>query len=131
MSDGSLTITLDRTAFEPGETLCGSYRLLRSDPSRLEKVEIAVGWHTEGKGIAARGVAYRQVQRPEDGVLDADGRGTFSAVLPASPLSYEGQLIQIRGTVRVRASSPIWADLLAEEAFRLGHVVAVVDGASA
>ncbi len=131
MGDGSLTITLDRTAFEPGETLCGSYRLLRSDPSRLEKVEIAVGWHTEGKGIAARGVAYRQVQRPEDGVLDADGRGTFSAVLPASPLSYEGELIQIRWTVRVRASSPIWADLLAEEAFRLGHVVAVLDGASA
>ena len=62
-------------------------------------------------------------------MLDADGRGTFSAVLPASPLSYEGELIQIRWTVRVRASSPIWADLLAEEAFRLGHVVAVVEGA--
>ncbi len=131
MGDGSLTITLDRTAFEPGEALCGSYRLLRSAPSRLEEVEIAVGWHSEGKGIAARGVAHSEVQRPEDGVLDADGRGTFSAVLPASPLSYEGELIQIRWTVRVRASSPSWEDLLAEEAFRLGHVVAVVGGPSA
>jgi len=131
MGDGSLTITLDRTAFEPGETLCGSYRLLRSAPSRLEEVEIAVGWHTEGKGIAARGVAHREVQRPEDGVLDADGRGTFSTVLPASPLSYEGELIQIRWTVRVRAWSPSWEDLHAEEEFRLGHVVAVADGASA
>ncbi len=85
MSEGSLAIMLDRFAFEPGETLRGSYKLVTAELSRLEGVEVTVGWHTEGKGREARGVEHREVQRAGKGSLGGNGSGKLSAVLPASP----------------------------------------------
>ena len=51
MTTGSLSIELNGRAFEPGETLRGTYRLVNADLSRLAEVEVTVGWHTEGEGL--------------------------------------------------------------------------------
>ncbi len=126
MSAGSLAIVLDRLAFEPGETLRGSYKLVAAELSRLEEVEITVGWHTAGKGREARGVEHREVQRAGKGSLGGNGSGKFSAVLPASPLSYDGVLIKVRWAVRVRASFSGSGQLASEAVFQLGHIARVV-----
>jgi len=131
MSKGSLSIVLDGVAFEPGETLRGSYQLVSAELSRLEEVEVTVGWHTEGKGRQARGVEHCQVHRTGDGSLDRDGSGKFSAMLPASPLSYDGILIKVCWTVQVRARFSGSGQLDSEKAFQLGHVARVVADSSA
>jgi hypothetical protein len=131
MSEGSLSIVLDGVAFEPGETLRGSYQLVSAELGRLEEVEVTIGWHTEGKGLQARGVEHRQVHRAGDDSLDRGGSGTFSAILPASPLSYDGMLIKVCWTVQVRASVSGSGQLNSEKAFQLGHVARVVAHSSA
>ncbi|MFI5454143.1 MAG: hypothetical protein ACHRXM_01700 [Isosphaerales bacterium] len=131
MSEGSLSIVLDRPAFEPGETLRGSYQVVMAELSRLDEVEVTIGWHTEGKGLEARGVEHHEVQRAGKGSLDRNGSGKFSAVLPASPLSYNGVLIKVCWAVRVCASVSGGGDMKSEEAFQLGHVASVVTDSSA
>ncbi len=126
MSEGSLAIVLERLAYEPGETLRGSYKLVTEELRRLEEVEVSIGWHTEGKGRKACGVEHREVQRAGDDSLDSSGFGNFSAVLPASPLSYDGVLIIIRWAVVVRATFSGSGQLAAEAVFQLGHVARVV-----
>jgi hypothetical protein len=128
MSEGSLAIVLDRLVFEPGETLRGSYKLVTAELSCLEEVEVTVGWHTQGKGREARGVEHREVRAAGE-VGPADGM--FSAVLPASPLSYDGVLIKVRWAVRVRARFSGLGQLNSEEVFQLGHVARVVADSSA
>jgi hypothetical protein len=104
---------------------------MMADPHRLEDVEVSVGWYTEGKGRMARGVEHREIHRPGDGSLDDDGSGKFSAVLPGSPLSYDGVLLSIRWAVRVRALLSGSRQVDAEEVFQLSHVAKVVAPASA
>ena len=125
MSKGSLSIVLDRVAFEPGERLRGSYHIVAADLFRLEKVELTIGWHTEGKGLEASAVEHRAVQRPDEDALDGGGAGKFSARLPASPLSYDGALIKVCWEVRLRACFSGGANLDARAAFQLGHVASV------
>jgi hypothetical protein len=126
MSEGFLSIELDGVAFEPGETLRGSYQIVSAELSRLEEVEVTVGWHTEGKGRQARGVEHCQVFRARDGSLDRGGTGKFSATLPSSPLSYDGILIKVCWTVQVSARFSGSGQLESEKAFQLGHVARVV-----
>jgi hypothetical protein len=125
MSKGSLSIVLDRVAFEPGERIRGSYHIVTAELSRLEIVEITVGWHTEGKGMETTGVEHREIHRPGVSSLDRNGSGKFSALLPASPLSYDGVLIKVCWAVRLRACFSGGANLDAQRAFRLGHVASV------
>ena len=116
---------LDRLAFEPGETLRGSYHLVMPESRRLEEVEITIGWHTEGKGTKARGVEHREVHPAGEGWLDGHGAGQFSVVLPQSPLSYDGVLIQVCWAVRVHARFSGRKHVKSEQAFQLGHVPSV------
>jgi len=126
MSEGSLSIVLNRRAFEPGERLRGSYRLVTADLSRLEEVEVTVGWHTEGEGMTDRGVEHREIHRAGDHSPGGIGSGRFSAVMPASPLSYDGVLIKVCWAVRVRARFSGSGSLESVEVFQLGHVASVV-----
>jgi hypothetical protein len=102
------------------------YRLVNADLSRLAEVEVTIGWHTEGEGMRDAGALDREIQRAGDGSLDAAGTGTFSVVLPASPLSYHGVLIKVCWAVQVRARFSRSQYLKSEEAFQLGHVASVV-----
>jgi hypothetical protein len=122
MNEPSVSVLLDRQAFEPGDTLEGSYQVVAADLGGLEEVEITVGWHTEGEGIEARGVEHREIHRPGDGSLGRDGAGKFTTVLPGSPLSYDGLRIKVCWTVNVCAGFSGSRQVISESAFRLGHV---------
>jgi hypothetical protein len=50
----------------------------------------------------------------------------FSTLLPASPLSYDGQIVKVCWCVRLRLFLPQGKETVAEVAFRLGNVPAAV-----
>jgi hypothetical protein len=50
----------------------------------------------------------------------------FSTVLPASPLSYDGEIVKICWCVRLRIFLPQGQESLAEVPFRLGSVPGVI-----
>ena len=107
----------------PGETISGSYCLNEARESTIDAVEISVVWQTEGKGNEDCGVhAFWRLSSQEGDWIDPLQPGRFSAVLPPSPLSYEGNLIKIRWSVRVRAFLANGKQLVDEAGFRLGNL---------
>lgn len=107
----------------PGETISGSYYLSEARGSTVDAVEISVVWQTEGKGNEDCGVhAFWRLSSQEGDWIDPLQPGRFSAVLPPSPLSYEGNLIKIRWRVRVRAFLANGKQLVDEASFRLGNL---------
>ena len=118
MSAGPVSIGLKSYEYEPGQMIEGLYRVELAEPRLLKDVTITIGWSTEGKGTTARGAEHREVREAGDHLE----KGTFRAVLPASPLSYDGSLIKICWVVRVRVGLSNGKHLDAEEVFQLGHV---------
>lgn len=107
----------------PGETISGSYFLNEARESSIDAVEISIVWQTEGKGNEDCGVhAFWRLSSQEGDWIDPLQPGRFSAVLPPSPLSYEGNLIKIRWRVRVRAFLANGKQLVDEASFRLGDL---------
>ncbi len=115
--DGNLRLYL------PGDTLAGEYQLESSRRVPAKAVELAVLWHTEGKGDEDLGVHY--FDRREGGAdapLDLRRPQRFSTTLPATPLSYEGVIVKVRWCARVRVFFHKGKESMVEEPFRLGHV---------
>ena len=107
----------------PGETISGSYFLNDARGTTIDAVEISIVWQTEGKGNEDCGVhAFWRLSSQEGDWIDPLQPGRFSAVLPPSPLSYEGNLIKIRWRVRVRAFLANGKQLVDEIGFRLGNL---------
>lgn len=120
-----ITIRLDAEgrAFPPGSTLSGQYWLEGITPEQLRAVELSVLWYTEGKGEEDLGVHF--FRRDSLGQLRyTAGRwiGSFSTVLPHSPLSYQGLIVKIVWAVRVRLFLAGGKQLVEELRFRLGSV---------
>lgn len=107
----------------PGETLAGSYFLGDLGDEPIEAVEVSVLWHTEGKGNEDFGTAafWRRSQQAGDWI-DARTPGRFSVVLPNSPLSYNGELVKIFWTVRIRVFLSGGREIVDEHPFRLGNI---------
>ncbi|MBR4833205.1 MAG: hypothetical protein IKU86_02575 [Thermoguttaceae bacterium] len=107
----------------PGETISGSYYLNEAREATIDAVEISILWQTEGKGNEDVGThAFWRLSSQEGDWIDPLQPGRFSAVLPPSPLSYEGNLIKIRWRVRVRAFLSNGKQLVDEAPFRLGNL---------
>lgn len=106
----------NKTAFSPGETLTCEYQIdlpndglpiPKSDDNEARRqvvsIETSVLWQTEGKGDEDIGVHFferrdRKFAQPE--ILRQLHR--LHTVLPASPISYDGQILKIKWMVRVR-----------------------------
>ena len=89
--------------FSPGEVLVCEYEVNISDHNTATAVESSVLWTTTGKGEEDFGVHFFE-RRPKS-MLNARNLSRphrISTVLPQSPLSYDGELIQIRWSVRLR-----------------------------
>lgn len=99
----SLQVYHDPPVYCPGDTLRFDYQIDAIESGDLSAVEASVLWMTEGKGDEDFGVHFFE-RRVQGDTADGDIRPlhTCTAALPASPLSYEGQLLQIRWLVRVR-----------------------------
>jgi len=114
----------DRTEYQPGDELAGQFLVVPSEGQPLKAVEVSVLWYTEGKGDEDIGVHHFERIDVRDGSNDLTRPIPFRTRLPNSPLSYAGQIVRIVWCVRVRAFPHRGEELLADERFQLGSVVA-------
>lgn len=125
MNTPRVTLTLhdSRRVYRPGETLSGQYFVDAPEGGVASAVEISVLWHTEGKGDEDIAVHYfDRVSQDDRAAFDFRQPRVFSTVLPNSPLSYEGVLIKIRWSVRLRVFLIRGKQLVEERPFQLGEV---------
>jgi hypothetical protein len=126
VNDPAITIRLDGNGriYRPGETLSGEYRLESIPREQIQAIEVSVLWYSEGKGDEDLEVHEFWRRDTAEGELgDPQRPDRFSTTLPQSPLSYEGQIIQIHWCVRVRAFLQRGRQVLGEKGFRLGEVL--------
>jgi hypothetical protein len=93
--------------FQPGDFLRCEYTVNVLPEHEIQAIETSVIWMTEGKGDTDIGVHH--FERRQKQALTPD---TFkhpqriSTVMPASPLTYEGNILKIRWCIRVRLFLP-------------------------
>ena len=132
MTTTVVCLGLDREVaeYEPGETLSGWYSVNAPDDAPIKAIEISLLWYTLGKGEEDLAVHYFNRWEPAaDEVIRPHEQRPFSAKLPYSPLSYDGQIVKIRWCVRARAFFARGKEVLVEERFQLGQVPAPSDAA--
>ncbi|MGD0898012.1 MAG: hypothetical protein ABR915_09270 [Thermoguttaceae bacterium] len=125
MNEPAILIRLDggNRIYRPGESLSGEYRLESVEGDPIRAVEVSVLWYSEGKGEQDLAIHEFWRRDTESGDwIDPRRPERFSTTLPPSPLSYEGQIVQVRWCVRVRAFFEQGRELLAQKIFRLGDV---------
>ena len=105
MNNPKIYIELDRRTaqYEPGEVLVGQYRVDIDPDLPVRAVECSVIWTTSGIGDEDVGVHFferRAKSTLATSLLKQDHR--ISTVLPMSPLSYAGKIVQVSWRMRVR-----------------------------
>lgn len=116
----NLTICREDGTYEAGSTLTAKWRISRVPIEQLQGLEASVLWHTEGKGDEDLHVHHfhrlgeSQIRRA--GLADEQ---SLSCTLPATPLSYHGQLISVRWCIRLRLFLASGRELVAEQPFYL------------
>jgi hypothetical protein len=124
-NEPSVAIHLDeeKQNYQPGENLSGEYIFEGLSAEQIKAVEVSVLWYTEGKGDEDMAVHAFWRFDPENGdIIDPLRPARFETALPASPLSYEGQIVKVRWCVRVRAFLHRAREVFSQEEFRLGDV---------
>ena len=99
----AVEIERDPAKYYPGEVLVGEYKIDVEPGDEIKAVECSVIWMTTGKGDEDVGVHFFE-RRPKStlGVDQLKKPHRISTVLPQSPMSYEGELIQITWSIRLR-----------------------------
>ncbi len=114
-------------ALEPGETLDFEYCIQRVSGELIDRLEVSVGWYTEGKGSEDRGILFfRSLSRNELSQTPLSEPHRLETVLPSNPLSYEGRLFKIRWCIRLRLFLSDGREISAEHPFYLGHLTVEV-----
>ena len=125
MTPPMIRLTLDAPTahYRPGDSLTGRYMVDGSQPWTARAAELSVLWYTAGKGEEDMAVHHfeRLVDDPAR-PLDLRVPRRFATVLPASPLSYDGQIVKVCWCVRLRLFLPHGQESVAETPFRLGSV---------
>lgn len=100
-----IVIELERNParYFANEVLVGGYKINFDTTQTVKAVECSVIWKTTGKGDQDVGVHFFE-RRPKSTLTPDQLRRPhrISTVLPQSPLSYSGELIQITWSVRLR-----------------------------
>lgn len=125
MKEPTVTIRFDGNGrvYRPGETLSGEYRLESIGREEVKAVEVSVLWHTHGKGDEDLAVHdFRRLSIEDGDWIDPRYPGRFSTVLPGSPLSYQGVIVNLQWCVRVRAFLLRDKEVVGELPFQLGDV---------
>ena len=99
----SIQVYHDPPVYRPGEVMRFDYQIDAIEETAVSAVEASVLWQTEGKGDQDIGVHFFERRVPGDFEGD-DVRAlrTSYVALPKSPLSYHGEILQVRWLVRVR-----------------------------
>jgi hypothetical protein len=125
VNDPSAIIRFDGNgrAYRPGETLSGEFWLAGIDAEQVKAVEASVLWYTEGKGDEDLHVhEFRRFEADRGEPFDPLRPQRFAAMLPNSPMSYDGRIVKIRWCVRVRAFLAKGREVFGQKGFRLGSV---------
>ncbi len=116
----NLSLCREDGVYQVRSSLTARWRISRVPLDQIHSLETSVLWYTEGKGDEDLHVhhfhrlAEDQLQR----VGLADQQST-QCLLPATPLSYQGQLISVRWGVRVRIFLVDGREIVAEQPFHL------------
>jgi hypothetical protein len=127
MSAPTIRITLDSpmSHYQPGDRLTGRFVLEGAEAPPARAAELSVLWYTAGKGEEDMAVHhFERVVDESARPLDLRMPQRFATVLPASPLSYDGQIVKVCWCVRLRLFLPQGQETVAEASFRLGSVPA-------
>lgn len=126
MTNSQIYLRLDGRGsrlYFPGETLAGSYYLDEIRSNLVEAVEVSVLWQTEGKGSTDFDIHafWRRSNRAGDWI-DPRSPWRFSTTLPNSPLSYQGILVKVNWSIRVRVFLTDGNQLVDDLQFWLGDI---------
>ncbi|TWU48490.1 hypothetical protein Poly51_43880 [Rubripirellula tenax] len=126
----NISLCREDGTYEAGGELVAKWRVRRVSIDDIQSIELSVLWHTEGKGDEDLHVhhfnrmAENQIRRM--GLADEQ---SIRCVLPASPLTYHGNLISLRWCIRMRLFLQSGREIVAEQPFNLvapgGYGVAV------
>lgn len=120
-----LSLRVDRQScqYSPGDELSGQYQIDAVDTGSVRAIELSVLWHTEGKGDEDLGVHhFQRITFGEDDAHVLEEMKPFTTVLPSAPLSYDGVIIKLRWSVRLRVFMARGKSYVSEAPFRLGSV---------
>ncbi len=116
-----IDVRLEQESYRPGELMTGAFAVTADDGDELETLEVSVLWHTAGYGDEDLGVIhFEEWPAKGDRPFDQTQPHAFTARLPRTPLSYDGEIVQVRWCVRVRARWVGGGETLREEPFCLG-----------
>lgn len=119
----SLRLIGDRRTYQPGDDLAGEYFVNCAEPQEIKSVEVSVLWLTEGKGDEDLDVHYfERITNDTGQPVDFRQSQRFRTQLPNSPLSYEGAIVKIHWSVRIRVFLAKGKESVVEQPFRLGSV---------
>ena len=116
----NLTLCREDGLYRAGGMLSVKWRVSRVPLDEIQGIEISVLWHTEGKGDEDLHVHHfhRVVESRVRRVGLADEQ-SVNCVLPATPLSYHGQLLSLQWCVRMRLFLAGGREIVAEQPFHL------------
>ena len=107
--------------FAPGAFLTCEYTIDVPAALKVHSFEASVVWFTTGKGDTDIGVHFferRLTRSLPDGYLKQAQR--LSTVLPKTPLSYDGKIVQVSWGVRIRLFLDDNSQVTKDAPFRLG-----------
>ena len=86
----------------------------------LQGLEVSVLWHTEGKGDEDLHVHhFQRMSKLKLREIGVENDQSIQCVLPATPLSYHGQLIRLSWCVRMRLYLEDGREIVSESPFYL------------
>ena len=116
----NLSLCSDDGVYQVGDSLTAKWRISRIPLDEVHSLEASVLWYSEGKGDEDLHVHHfhrlADEQLRQHGLSDEQ---STHCLLPATPLSYQGQLITLRWGVRVRIFLADGREIVAEQPFHL------------
>ena len=98
-----IELAKDQHNFSPGDFLMCEFRLRAVEGLTVHAIETSVLWIADGKSSEDIGVHFFQrISKDAINPSMLQSRHRLSTVLPHSPLTYPGQIVNIRWCVRVR-----------------------------
>lgn len=135
MNAASIHIQLaaELPVYAPGDLLTGRFFVENPGQENVRAAELSVLWYTAGKGeedlavhfFERMGLERRGLERrgaEEASRLDLRTPRPFEVRLPLSPISYDGAIVKVCWSVRVRVFLSRGQEVVAEMPFRLGQV---------
>lgn len=102
-SSEEVELWLDRGSrrYLPGDVITGHCHFESWRAEGLQAIELTLLWYTAGQG--EEDFCVHHFQRHEIDELDADSKDfQYEAILPASPYSYDGEIVKVCWTVRLK-----------------------------